>query len=381
MPEWIDRPEELPALWEHLSNADLIAIDTESDQMHAYRPALCLLQIATRHREVVLDPLNMPEGALTPLSACLAAPTTVKIIHAADNDMRLLQRQFGFRVNNLFDTQEAARFLNHTRTGLASLLDHYLNIAHNKKFQQTNWRYRPLHPDAIEYAGMDVRHLIELRSRLIDALEERCLTVPFTQNCEAMTRRDYDPSASFNIEHFRKMRGAKDIRGRSRALLRALYGWRHTVCERINRSPFMVIEDYLLMEIATKKPRNLEALEAIKRLSNAVIRRYGRAIIEVIEREWDAPVPPARMPGEQGRGWKGPQGEGEGRALSMLLDWRAEVAELEGLEGALIASKRVLERLAKERPRDMESLLCVCAGDWLPWQVERYGEDVLHIVK
>ncbi len=209
----------------------------------------------------------------------------------------------------------------------------------------------------------------------------RCLSVPFAQNCEAMTRRDYDPSLGFNIENFRKIRGARDMRGRSRALLKALYGWRHGVCERLNRSPFMVIEDHFLMEIAIKKPRNLEALEAIKRLSNSVVRRYGKAIVEVVEGAWDAPVPPMRTPGEQRRGWKGPMGEGEGKVLGVLLDWRSEVAELEGLEGALIASKRVLERLAKERPREMESLLSVWGGDWLPWQVERYGEDVLHIVK
>ena len=61
------------------------------------------------------------------------------IFHDADYDLRLFDKQFGFRASHLFDTRIAAQFLNEPGIGLGALLAKYFDVTADKRFQRADW--------------------------------------------------------------------------------------------------------------------------------------------------------------------------------------------------------------------------------------------------
>ena len=118
----------------------------------------------------VIDPLGV--GDLTPIGNLLADPSIEKIFHDADYDLRLFDRQFGFRARRLFDTRIAAQFLNEPGIGLGALLEKYFGVMADKRFQRADWSARPLSPAMLEYAAGDTTNLCELQHILRKKLED-----------------------------------------------------------------------------------------------------------------------------------------------------------------------------------------------------------------
>ena len=168
LPRWIRTPGELEGLAASVRGAGAVAIDTEADSLHHYPGKLCLVQIADeRGRAHLVDPLALP--TLAPLGPLCADPGTVKVLHAADNDLAYLKRLYGFTFVSLFDTALAARFLGVRALSLDALLEQYLGVAPVTSRQKDDWSRRPLRPDQEVYALNDVLHLIELRESLLGA--------------------------------------------------------------------------------------------------------------------------------------------------------------------------------------------------------------------
>ena len=99
-----------------LSAQSRIAVDTESNSLHAYREQVCLIQFSTPEKDYVVDPLALED--LSPLAPIFSNPKIEKIFHAAEYDLICLRRDFGFKFANLFDTMHAARVLGYPFVGL-----------------------------------------------------------------------------------------------------------------------------------------------------------------------------------------------------------------------------------------------------------------------
>jgi ribonuclease D len=60
----IERAEQVVALAERLSSAELIALDVESNGLHAYKPILCTMQLALVHggevSEIAIEASTLP---------------------------------------------------------------------------------------------------------------------------------------------------------------------------------------------------------------------------------------------------------------------------------------------------------------------------------
>jgi len=143
-----------------------LALDTEADSFHHYPEKICLIQLSTRARTYLVDPLTGLN--LRSLGEVLEDGAVTKILHGADYDLRLLRRDHDLQIRNLFDTMIAARLTGETRFGLASLLESHLGVRLDKRFQRADWSQRPLPREMVEYAAADTRHLAELRS-ILDA--------------------------------------------------------------------------------------------------------------------------------------------------------------------------------------------------------------------
>ena len=96
----------------------------------------------------------------------MESPETEIIFHDADYDLRMLDRDYGYHANRIFDTRIAAQLLNEPGIGLAALLEKYLGVKLDKKYQRADWSRRPLIPEMLSYAAMDTKHLPELRDIL-----------------------------------------------------------------------------------------------------------------------------------------------------------------------------------------------------------------------
>ena len=102
-----------------LSGEPVVAVDTESNSLYAYRERVCLIQFSSPEKDYLVDPLEIDVSTLAPL---FASTEIEKIFHAAEYDLLMLDRDFGFRVSNLFDTMVAARILGWKAVGLGSIL-------------------------------------------------------------------------------------------------------------------------------------------------------------------------------------------------------------------------------------------------------------------
>ena len=168
-PRWVQDRESLAESTGEIA-AGPVAIDTEADSFHHYREKVCLIQVTFGTTTLLVDPLAVTE--LGPLGAVLEDPAVLKVLHGADYDLRLLDRDHGVRPRNLFDTMIAARLTGERSFGLAPLLASHLDVRLDKKYQLADWSRRPLPPEMAEYAAADTRHLLDLREILADRLTE-----------------------------------------------------------------------------------------------------------------------------------------------------------------------------------------------------------------
>ena len=63
--------------------------------------------------------------------------------------------------------------LNEPGVGLAALLEKYLGVRLDKRYQRADWSTRPLTREMLEYAAADTLHLPALRDILQSQLQER----------------------------------------------------------------------------------------------------------------------------------------------------------------------------------------------------------------
>src|SRR5690242_4323737 len=169
---YIDTPAALDALCAQLRAQPWIAVDTEFMRERTYYPELCLVQVATDEVVACVDPLALP--SLQPLLEVLLEPKTVKVLHAARQDLEIFYNLTGAVPAPVFDTQVVARFLGHPdQAGYGAVVQSILGVTLDKSHARTDWMRRPLPPAALEYAADDVRHLRHLYKKLEVELDSR----------------------------------------------------------------------------------------------------------------------------------------------------------------------------------------------------------------
>src|SRR2546425_2977778 len=90
-----------------LEREPLVAVDTEAASFHRYHDRIFLIQLSSPSRTAIIDPLAVAD--LSPVGRLLADANVEKIFHDADYDLRILDRDYGFRARRLFDTRIAAQ--------------------------------------------------------------------------------------------------------------------------------------------------------------------------------------------------------------------------------------------------------------------------------
>ena len=348
-----------------LRSARILAVDTEADSRHRYPEKVCLVQLSDGARAVLIDALAGLD--YTGLGELLEAPDVEKALHGADFDIRGLNRDFGFVVAPCYDTSIAARFAGLERTGLAALLEDVLGIAipKDRRLQRADWSRRPLSPEALEYAALDVVHLGALR----DALHERLRGLGrdgwAAEEFERLSAIRYagpDPATA----HL-SVKGSRDLDARGLAVLKALYEYREEEARRLDRPPGYVLPAEAMVCLAANPAA---ALSEVPRLGPAAVRRYGRGIRRALREGMQAP------PYERPRSPNPPRQKSspaQTARLARMKRWRVDLGAGLNLDPSLLWPMRSLERLARD-PASFDAELS--APEVRRWQIREFGESL-----
>jgi ribonuclease D len=370
LPRWIRTLADLETLVASLAGASAIAVDTEADSLHHYPGKLCLVQIADdRGRAHLVDPLALP--TLAPLGPLFADPRIDKVFHAADNDLAYLKRLYGFTVLSLFDTAVAARLLGVTALSLDGLLREYLGVEPVKSRQKDDWSRRPLNPEQEAYALNDVLHLLPLRAHLCDQLRAKGRETWAEEECAALAALEV-PDKAVDPDAYLKLKGAKELDRRGRAVLRELYQARETMALMLDRPPFMIIGHDTLVALAAARPHTLEEVVVMPGCSPRVVQRMGRAILDAVAR--GEAVPEAALPSRRTAPRPHVPAAMRHRAEALRV-WRGQAALQLGLDPGVLLPQRLIDRLAGEPPRDLSQLEQV--EGVRRWRVKHFGAELL----
>ncbi len=355
-----------------LEKEKIAAVDLEADSMFHFKEKVCLVQIATKRLNVIIDTLQIKD--LSSLKPFFANRDIKKIFHGADYDVRSLYRDFRIKINNLLDTQLACMFLGINGTGLDAVVQQRFNIKLDKRFQKKDWSKRPLPDEMIEYAAGDAIYLFPLAKILEKELAEKGRLSWVYEECAILSK--VRPPALNSNPLYLKFKGAGRLNRRCLAVLESLLQFRRKIAKKKDRPLFKIFSNASMMKIAIKQPVNLKELERIKALSARQIDMHGNALMKTINSalempEKDLPVYP--------RG-KAPVIKPEVIERTVALKaWRDKKAKALEIDPALLLNKALMNTIAVQNPLDTNDLKKM--KGMKNWQKNEFGKDITAILR
>ena len=362
-PVWVNTNQSFRNMLSDVSAQRRIAVDTESNSLHAYRERVCLIQFSTPKHDYVVDPFAFSD--LRPLAPIFSDKKTEKIFHASEYDLICLKRDYGFEFCNLFDTMQAARVLGYPAVGLDTLLAEKFQMKIDKRHQKADWGARPLTSAQIDYARQDTHYLFALRDLMETELREKdrweLALEDFARACKVE-----DAKEKLNGSSWKRFGSRKGVSLRELTILSALCHSRDAIAEKLDRPPFKVIDDNLLLEIAKRMPEKDVDLADIG-LSTKQIRLWGSEMIAAAKRGAAAPLVKLDQP-------KRPS-DAVMRRVEKLKAWRKKVAQEMKVESDIVLPKLYLGLFAENPPKSLHELEAAMKDS--PRRFQIYGTQIL----
>jgi ribonuclease D len=367
-PLWIATPQALQKITAAIATEPLLAIDTESNSLFAYRERVCLVQVSTPSTDYLIDTLALDD--LSSLAMVFANPQQQKIFHAAEYDVICLKRDYGFTFGNLFDTMIAARILAELQVGLGSLLSTYFGIELDKKYQRANWGRRPLPAAMLDYARMDTHYLFVLKSMLEEKLKTQGLWELALEDFALVCKASQSTSET-NGNSCWKVAGNNRLNSRETALLHAVCAYRDRQAQKLDLPHFKVLSNQLLVELSRAAPHTMQELMSVPGMAASLAKRHGSGLLRAIEE------------GEQAQPLTRPSHKRPEKAtmdrLKVLHEWRKELAKELKVESDVVLPREFMERIAGSNPGSMAELKQLMAE--IPWRYRNFGKAILKRMK
>jgi ribonuclease D len=369
---FVDRAALLEQLVATVAAEERIALDTESNGFHAYFEKVCLVQVATRDADWAVDVLAVPFAPLVPL---LADPRREVVLHAAEYDVLCLKRDHGLTFGRIFDTHAAGKVLGVQRVGLGNLLEDELSVKLTADEQRSDWGRRPLTQQQLEYAFADVRWLLPLREKLALRLLEKALSHEADAEFQRLIARQPRPR-EFDPDGWQRMKAARALDGKGRAVLRELFLLRDARAREVDRPPFKLLSDLFLAEVARRLPKSEEEMLRIPGAALQAIKKLLPALLSAVRLGLEG------QPLGKPRGGRPRNGRAAGQPPPEVIEryerlrgWRKTRAEARKVEVQVIAPNAVLMAVAQGAPRDLAALAAVEGMD--DFRVRSYGAEIL----
>ncbi|MEP6617803.1 MAG: HRDC domain-containing protein [bacterium] len=348
--EYLDTIPAVEQFTTEIAHVRELALDTEGASFHRFVDRIYLLQLSTRDRHAVIDPL--PIGKPAGLGALLESPEVEVVFHDADYDLRLLQQDYGWQIKHIFDTRIAAQLLGFTAFGLAALLERFFDVKLDKKHQRADWSMRPLTADMLDYAAQDTRYLLELKDKMSAELESMGRMVWAREEfglLEGTRWADEEPGMAFL-----KLKGARDLTRRELAVLRELVPWRDAVARQLDRATFRVLGNEQLLDISRTQPASRDALGKIKGMPRGILEQRGGELLDAVKRA--LLVPESELP-KFPRAARWDRDPDFDARVSALKTARDAAAKRLSLDPGVLCSRDRMEAVARRNPETTADVL------------------------
>lgn len=352
-----------------------IAVDVERASGFRYSQRAYLIQVYRRDAGVFLfDP-----PAIGDFARFQEAFGDIEwVLHAASQDLPSLHEE-GLYPTKLFDTELASRLLGHDRVGLGAVVERSLGITLAKAHSADDWSTRPLPQSWLEYAALDVVHLIDVYDVIKAELAESGKEEFARQEFEATRLKEPKPVRE---EPWRRLSGLHTVRGRRNlAVARALWQAREDFARDQDVAPGRLVPDRSLVAAVLAEPASKHVLAGIKEFN-------GRASRSQLDRWWGAieagraskELPLDRVPGDSlppPRAWadRNPLADARFKAARPAVEAQAEALSMP-TENLL--TPEYLRRVSWDHPGDdaaavAEALRTVGAREW---QIEQTSQII-----
>ena len=354
---------------------DIVAFDTEADSFYHYFDKVCLIQIATRKKCWLIDPLSLGgSDKLESLAPVFASPKVRVLFHAAEYDIYILKRDCGFEFTNLFDTMASAQLLGYPAIGLAALVERHFGVTLPKEEQRSDWSRRPLTPKQLTYAASDVLYLIKLAEKLEKELSKAGRMQWAMDEFQTLCGRKW-PDRDFDTLGYLKITGARSLDPVELAVLRELFLLRDERAREIDRPPFKVLGNRTLLEISRTQTADLDSLSEISGITDLILKRMGKHLVASVKRGLRKPHGPIPKAESTTRRRMDRRTE---RRLAALKNWRGPKAAELKLDPGVLCPNAALEAIAWAEPKLPQDLNG--HPDLKEWFVREFAEEIIGVV-
>ncbi len=348
--------------------APYVTLDTEFLRERTYWSKLCLIQAALPDDDdaVLIDPIEGADMSMEPLYDLFRHTATVKVFHAARQDLEIFFVEGNVFPTPMFDTQVAAMVCGFgEQVGYETLVKKIAKADLDKTSRFTDWSRRPLTTAQAEYALADVTHLRQIYEFLSAQIAASGRAEWVAEELEVLTN-----PATYTVnppEAWLRVK-TRTTSGRFLAVVKELAQFRESYAQGNNVPRSRVMKDDALLELASTRPANVEELGRSR-----LLLREGRkpeiadGILAAIKRGLD--MRPEDMPRMDGRPEQLQVNPALADLLRVLLKAKSESL---GVAPRLIASAAELDAIAAGQ-RDLP----VLKG----WRAQAFGEDAIRLCK
>ena len=365
----ITTTEDLAAFCTAAKSQPYVTVDTEFLRERTYWSKLCLIQLALPGRDgaaVLVDPIEGEAMSMEPLYDLFRHQATVKVFHAARQDLEIFFVEGHVFPDPLFDTQVAAMVCGFgEQVGYETLVKKIAHEPLDKTSRFTDWSRRPLSDAQKEYALADVTHLRVIYEFLAAQIVKAGRQKWVEEELRVLT----DP-ATYTVhpqEAWERVK-TRTTSGRFLAVVKELARFREDYAQGHNIPRSRVYKDDALLELASTRPANVEDLGRSRLLLREARRGdIADGILAAVKAGMD--MPPDEMPKPDLSRDQMQVNPALADLLRVLLKAKSE--EL-GVAAKLIASAADLDAIAAGA-RDLDALH--------GWRGEAFGDDALRLCR
>ena len=275
-----------------LADRPFIAVDTEFMREKTFWPVLCLVQVAAEGLEAVIDPLADGLG-LDPLLETLADKDTVKVFHAARQDIEIFYRLAGEIPAPLFDSQIAAMACGFgDQIGYEPLMRTLVGAKIDKGSRFTDWSHRPLSDTQLAYALSDVTYLRDAYPILKEKLKRQSREHWVESEMDALL----NPALYYvKPEEAWKRLKLKGVKPKEIGVVLKLAEWREREAQTRDVPRSRILKDDAIFELARLRPATKKDLARARSIPAGFERsNAGGAILAAIAD--GKTIPAAQLP-------------------------------------------------------------------------------------
>lgn len=364
--EIITRTQDLAAACQDLAQSEFVTVDTEFLREKTYWPKLCLIQIASPDRALIVDPLA-EDIDLAAFFDLMANQNVLKIFHAARQDIEIVYHLGHLIPTPIFDTQVASMVLGYGDSiAYDNLVARITGHQIDKSSRFTDWSRRPLSDRQLQYALADVTHLCDVYLALSQKLADQGRAEWLTEEMAVLeSPLTYDMPAEHAWKRMRnRVRKPQDL-----LILQKVAAWREQTARQQDIPRGRVLKDDAIFEIAQQKPHDQAALARLRTIARGWERsELAISLMKLLAGVYD--IPKEQWP-EIVRHKPAP--EGTGAASDLLKVLLKTIVDQEGVAAKVIANSDDLDKIAaKGDQADVAALR--------GWRKELFGNKALKLI-